>query len=102
MAELTFRDFVGALMQGNKPQAATVLEQLLGLPADQAAQATEHFAGQMKDPAFMMKAMALRNAVTSGSDDDIGNILVESFGLDDAQRATAVAAVRKRYPTPAT
>jgi hypothetical protein len=100
MAELTFRDFVAALMQGNKPQAATVLEQLLGLPADQSTRATEHFARQMRDPSFMAKAMALRNAVTSGSDDDIGNILVDSFGLDDAQRATAVAAVRKRYPAP--
>jgi len=101
MADVTFRDFVGALMQGNKSGAATALEQLLGLPGDQAIRATEHFAGQMSNPAFMPKAMSLRTAVTSGSDDEIGKLLVECFGLDDAQRTSGVAALRKRYPAPA-
>ncbi len=101
MADVTFRDFVGALMQGNKSGAATTLEQLLGLSNDEAARATEHFAGQMTNPAFMPKAMSLRTAVTSGSDDEIGTILVECFGLDDGQRTSAVATLRKRYPAPA-
>lgn len=100
MADVTFRDFAGALMQGNKSGAATMLEQLLGLPSDEAVTATEHFAGRLSDPAFMMKAMGLRTAVTSGSDDDIGNLLVECFGLTDAQRARSVATLRTRYPAP--
>jgi hypothetical protein len=100
MADITFRDFAGKLMQGDRPGATTMLEQLLGLPTPDAATATDHFGEQMKDPAFMAKAMGLRTAVTSGSDDEIGAVLVDCFGLDDAQRATAVAAVRARYPRP--
>lgn len=98
MAEITFRDFAGKLMQGDRPGATAMLEQLLGLATPDATKATDHFAEQMKEPAFMMKAMGLRTAVTSGSDDEIGAILGECFGLDDAQRHAAVAAVRKRYP----
>jgi hypothetical protein len=101
MAEITFRDFAGKLMQGDRPGATTMLEQLLGLPTPDATKATDHFAEQMKNPAFMAKAMSLRAAVTSGSDDEIGTILVDCFGLDDAQRATAVTTVRTRYPRPA-
>lgn len=98
MADITFRDFAGALMQGNRDGAVAMLEQLLGLPTEAAGKATDYFGERVKDPAFMMKAMGLRTAVTSGSDDDIGNILVECFGLDAAQRTAAVAAVRTRYP----
>ena len=46
----------------------------------------------------MPKAMGLRTAVTSGTDAEIGDILVECFGLDAAQRETAVATVRTQYP----
>lgn len=98
MAELTFRDFAGALMQGNKPGATEMLQQLLGLPPDEAGKATEYFGERTQNPAFLAKAMGLRQAVTSGSDDDIAQILGEVFGLDEAQRPGAVAAVRKRYP----
>lgn len=80
MAEITFRDFAGKLMQGDRPGATALLEQLLGLATPDATKATDHFAEQMKDPAFMMKAMGLRTAVTSGSDDEIGAILGECFG----------------------
>jgi hypothetical protein len=100
MADITFRDFAGALMQGDKPRATSLLEQLLGLAPADAAAATDHFGSRMSDPAFLAKAMGLRQAVTTGSDDEIGNVLVDCFGLDDAQRQTAVAAVRKRYPPP--
>ncbi|HEY5923765.1 MAG TPA: hypothetical protein VIV11_18915 [Kofleriaceae bacterium] len=98
---MTFREFAGALMQGKRDEATAMLEPLLGLTGDAAAKASDYFGERIKDPAFMMKAMGLRNAVQSGSDDDIGNVLVDCFGLDDTQRAGAVAAVRKRYPPPA-
>jgi len=98
MADVTFRDFAGALMQGKRDDATAMLEPLLGLTGDAAARAANHFGDRINDPAFMMKAMGLRNAVTSGTDDDIGDILVDCFGLDETQRAGAVAAVRKRYP----
>jgi len=98
MADVTFREFAGALMQGNKAGATAMLEPLLGLTGEAAVQASDYFGDRIKDPTFMVKAMGLRNAVTSGSDDDIGAILVECFGLTESQRAGAVAAVRKRYP----
>jgi hypothetical protein len=100
MAELTFRDFAMAVMQGNAAGASTTLETLLGLDPDQARTATAHFQGRMTDTAFMPKAMSLRTAVTSGSDQEIGQLLGECFGLDEAARVTAVATVRQRYPAP--
>ena len=101
MGDITFRDFAGALMQGNKAGATAMLEPLLGLTGDAATAATDYFGDRIKDPQFMVKAMGLRNAVTSGTDDDIASILGECFGLAETQRASAVAAVRKRYPPPA-
>lgn len=98
MADVTFRDFAGAVMQGNVPAAAGVLETLLGLAPDQAVTATEHFRSRMSDPAFMPRAMSLRTAVTSGSDAQIGELLGDCFGLDGGARASALAALRKRYP----
>jgi hypothetical protein len=98
MAEVTFREFAGALMQGNRAGATSMLEQLLGLPPDEAAKATDFFGDRTKDPAFLMKAMGLRNAVQTGTDEDIADVLAECFGLDQVQRAHAVATVRNRYP----
>jgi hypothetical protein len=98
MADPTFRDFAFAVMQGNTSSAVTTLEVLLGLPAPHAAAATEHFRARVADPAFMPKAMSLRTVVTSGTDEQIGDLLGECFGLDPTARATAVAAVRTRYP----
>jgi len=98
MAELTFRDFAGAVMQGDAARAATVLQELLALSPDAAASATAHFRGRMSDPAFMPKAMGLRTAVQSGSDEDISTLLGECFALDGDARAAAVAALRTRYP----
>lgn len=89
-----------AVMQGNADAASTTLETLLGLSSDQARAATAHFQGKATDPAFMPKAMSLRTAVTSGNDQEIGDLLVECFGLDEGARATAVACVRQRYPSP--
>jgi hypothetical protein len=98
MAELTFRDFAGAIMQGDTARASTVLQELLGLPPEQAAASTAVFAAKMKDPAFMPKAMGLRAAVTSGLDDEVAALLGECFGLEGDVRSSAVAAVRARYP----
>jgi hypothetical protein len=98
MADVSFRDFAAALMQGKQADAAALLARLLGLAAPDAAAATAHFSGRMKDPAFMTKAMSLRTAVTSGSDDDIDRLLADCFGLDAAHRPAAIAALRKRYP----
>ncbi len=97
MADVTFRDFAAAMMQGNLTGAASVLETLLELSPDQARAASEHFRGRMADPAFMPKAMGLRTAVTGGDDAQIGDLLSDCFGLDAATRAAAVAALRKRY-----
>jgi hypothetical protein len=100
VAELTFRDFAGAVMQGDTARAASVLEELLALSPAGAAAATAHFRSQMSNPAFMPKAMGLRTAVQGGSDDEIGALLGECFALDADARASAVAALRTRYPKP--
>jgi hypothetical protein len=103
MADVTFRDFAMLVMQQNIDGAVACLETLLGLGAPEARAATTHFQARATDPAFLPKAMGLRAAVTSGTDQQIGEILVECFGLDETARATAVAAVRTRYPsTPST
>lgn len=99
--DVTFRDFAGAVMRGDAPAAAAVLETLLGLPPDQAAAATDHFRGRMADPAFVPKAMGLRGAVTTGTDAEIAALLGDCFGLDGAPRDAAVTALRTRYPAPA-
>jgi hypothetical protein len=101
MAELTFRDFAGAIMGGNTARAAEVLEDLLGLDNATATDAAGHFQKSMGgDPAFMGKAMGLRTAVTGGTDQDIGALLGDCFGLPSDAVAPAVAVLRKRYPTP--
>jgi hypothetical protein len=100
MSELTFRDFAGNVMRGDAAAAASVLESLLGLAPGPALAATEHFRGRMSDPAFMPKAMGLRNAVTSGTDGEIAALLGDCFGLDAAGQATGLARLRTRYPAP--
>jgi hypothetical protein len=99
MAQLTFRDFAGAIMENNSKRAAEVLEQLLGLDAPLATAAALHFQSRIAaDPAFMGKAMGLRAAVTGGTDGEIGVLIGECFGLNGAATQTAVAALRKQYP----
>jgi hypothetical protein len=99
MAELTFRDFAGAIMGGDAARAAEVLGQLLGLDGPAATLATAHFqTGMSSDPAFMGKAMSLRAAVTGGSDDEIAALLRDCFGLAGDTVTGAVAALRTRYP----
>ena len=102
MPEVTFRDFAAAAMQNDRARAAGVLQELLGLDSERATAAAGHFTAQMaaQGQPFMMKAMGLRTAVTSGSDDDIGALLRECFGLDAATTTAAVTALRRRYPAP--
>jgi hypothetical protein len=100
MAELTFRDFAAAHMQGDDALAARHLEALLGLAPADAITATAHFRAEASagGPAFLGQAMGLRVAVTSGTDEAIGELLARCFGLRDERRAAAVAALRARYP----
>ncbi len=94
---LTFRDFAAAIMSGDRTRASSVLSTLLALPDPEAATATAHFADQMKDPAFMPKAMSLRTAVQSGTDAELSALLTACFGLTDP--TPSIAALRSRYPT---
>jgi len=98
MADVTFRDFAGAIMKGDVDAAGTVLQQLLGLDAEAARAAAQHFQAQATSvgPAFMGKAMGLRTAVSSGSDGEIGALLHDCFGLADAPLATAIATVKQK------
>lgn len=99
MAQLTFRDFAGAIMGGDTARAAEVLGQLLGLQGAAATAAATHFQGSMtSDPSFMAKAMGLRTAVTGGSDEDIAGLLGDCFGLTGEAVPAAVATLRKQYP----
>lgn len=99
MTQPNFRDFAGAIMGNDIPRAAEVLSSLLGLDAESAASAATHFQRAMgADPSFMGKAMGLRTAVTSGSDEDIGVLLGECFGVSSAAMPVAIATLRKIYP----
>lgn len=99
MTQPTFRDFAGAIMGGDTAGAASVLTTLLGLDDAAANAATAHFQSLMSaDPNFVMKAMGLRTAVTSGSDEEIATLLTECFGLRDARLQNAVATLKRLYP----
>jgi hypothetical protein len=98
MADVTFRDFAGAIMKGDVDAAGAVLQQLLGLPAEASRSAAQHFQTQSASggPAFMGKAMGLRTAVASGSEAEIGALLRDCFGLADAPLATAIATLTRK------
>ena len=99
MAQLTFRDFAGAVMGGDTARAAEVLGTLLGLDGEAATTAATHFQTRMTaDPAFVQKAMGLRTAVTGGTDDDIAALLGDCFGLAGDAVPAAVVKLRKQYP----
>jgi hypothetical protein len=101
MAEVTFRDFAGAVMGNDTARAAEVLQELLGLDGASAAAAAGHFQRSMTaDPAFMSKAMGLRAAVTGGTDAEIAALLADCFGLGPSAAPSAVTALRAKYPAP--
>lgn len=95
---VSFRDFAGAIMSGRRDDAASALAQLLALDAATAAAATDHFAAGMQSGGqdFMMKAMGLRYAVTSGDDAAVREVLQSCFGLSGAAADGAAAALRPR------
>jgi len=97
MAELTFRDFAGAIMKGDVEAASAVLQPLLGLAAADARAAAAHFQAQTTSggPAFMGKAMGLRTALASGSEPEIAALLRDCFGLADGSLTTAIATLRR-------
>ncbi len=99
MPDVTFRDFAAAAMQNDLPAAAKVLETLLALDEAKAGAAAAHFHAQVtgQGPPFMMKAMGLRTAVTSGRDDEMRPLLAECFGLAGDDLTAALAALRQRY-----
>lgn len=102
MPEVTFRDFAAAVMTGDTDAAAAFLETLLALDRARATAATAHFQQQMTEQGqnFMMKAMGLRTAVTSGSDAELSSLLADCFGLEGDELDGAVAALRRRYAKP--
>ena len=97
MADVTFRDFAAAIMKGDVEAAGAVLQPLLGLPADDARAAAQHFHSRSTSvgPAFMGKAMGLRTAMASGSDAEIGALLGECFGLVGGSLDTAIATLKR-------
>ena len=101
MNELTFRDFAGAIMGNDTIRAGEVLEQLLGVDAPAGRSAATYFQQHMSsDPSFMTKAMGLRAAVTGGTDTEIAALLGDCFGVSGDAVPGALAALRKKYPSP--
>jgi hypothetical protein len=100
MADVTFRDFAGAIMKGDVESAGVVLQALLGLDAAASRAAAQHFQTQSASlgPAFMGKAMGLRTALASGSDAEIEQLLQDCFGLTGAALATALATLKRMQP----
>lgn len=98
--EPTFRDFAGAVLSNDMAKASATLSALLNLDAPAARAATEHFQLQMSTgPAFMMKAMGMREVVQGGDQDKLRALLSELFGLSKDAQETALAAIRARYPS---
>ncbi len=95
---VSFRDFAGAILQGNTAAASQFLVQLLEVDPATAEAATRHFQAQMTARSdFMMKAMGLRTAVTGGDQAATTTLLKECFGLDEARAQAASRALRCRY-----
>lgn len=93
----TFRDFASEIFAGNVDKASQVLSVLLACSPGRALAAASHFQGKTADPAFLPKAMSLRTAVTQTDDAAVVALLVDCFGLDDAEARSAAAALRARY-----
>lgn len=96
----TFRDFAGAIMQGDLDAASALLQTLLGTDASQSRAAAEHFQRSMtSDPSFVQKAMGMRQVVTSGTREELQALLADCFQLDGATSTTATDAVWARFRT---
>jgi hypothetical protein len=99
MAEqVTFRDFAMVSMDGDGSAASALLETLLGVDADTARAATTHFREQMASgPAFMMKAMGMRNVVEARDRPGLVALLEECFALQSEVATGAAEVVLARY-----
>jgi hypothetical protein len=96
--EPSFRDFAGAVLSNDMAKASATLSALLDLDSSAARAATEHFQLQMSTgPAFMMKAMGMREVVQSGDQNKLRTLLSELFGLSKEVQETAIVAIRTRY-----
>jgi uncharacterized protein (DUF2345 family) len=101
MADVTFRDFAGAIMGNDTARAGEVLQILLGVSAEAGVAASAYFHAHMTaDPSFMAKTMGLRAAVTSGTDAEIAALLGDCFGLTGDAIPPAVTTLRRHYPAP--
>jgi hypothetical protein len=96
--EPTFRDFAGAIMQGDIDAASGLLQTLLATDAAQSLVSARHFQASISsDPSFMQKAMGMRQVVTSGTREELTALLGECFALDEATSLAATEAVWKRF-----
>jgi hypothetical protein len=94
----TFRDFAGAVMQGDIPAAGALLQTLLGTDAAQSRAAAEHFQRSItSDPSFAQKAMGMRQVVSAGSREELKALLADCFQLDEPASLAATDAVWTRF-----
>jgi len=101
MADVTFRDFAGAIMGNDTARAGEVLQILLGVSVEVGIAAATYFQEHMTaNPTFMAKTMGLRAAVTGGSDAEIATLLGDCFGLTGDALPPAVTTLRRHYPAP--
>lgn len=98
MSQLTFRDFAGALMGGDAARASEILTELLGVERATADAATSHFGARMAEgPAFVQKAMSMRNAVESKDATALSGLIEACFGLSADVAKASAEAVLSRY-----
>lgn len=96
----TFRDFAGAVMQGDVSAASALLQTLLGTSPAQSLASAEHFQRSMTgDPGFMQKAMGMRQVVSAGSREELRALLADCFRLDEPTSVAATDAVWARFRT---
>ena len=98
--EVTFRDFAGAVMQGDMQKGAEVLTVLLGVDAPTASAAATFFQqGMTSGPDFMMKAMGMRTVVTGGTEAELLGLLGDCFDLHGDVADRAAKAIFARFRT---
>jgi hypothetical protein len=102
MAEPSFRDFAGAIMEGDLARGGALLEQLLGVDAETGLRSARFFQEQMQTgPEFMMKAMGMRTVVTGGTPAELAALLGDCFDLRGDAATSAAGAVIARFRPPA-
>lgn len=99
MVKPSFREFAHAIAQEDDPGAAAHLVHLLGLVPTAAAGAVIHFRRALEagGAEFMKKATGLRKAVTSGSAEEVAELLESCFGLTGEQLFAAQGTLRHLF-----